>query len=62
MLTLTIKHNEIIRIGDAMLYVDKKGNQVRIHIDAPKSIKIARLKADIIRNPDKKTITVVMRD
>lgn len=61
MLTLTLKHNEIIRVGEAMLFIDKKGNQLRIHIDAPKTIRVARLKADIVKHPDGKTISVVMR-
>lgn len=61
MLTLTLKHNEIIRVGEAMLFIDKKGNQLRIHIDAPQTIRVARLKADIIKHSDGKTISVVMR-
>ena len=61
MLTLTVKHNEIIRVGDAMLFIDKRGNQLRIHIDAPKTIRVARLKADIIKNPDGKNFSVAIR-
>lgn len=62
MLTLTVKHNEIIRVGDAMLFIDKKGNQLRIHIDAPKTIRVARLKADIVKHADGKNFSVAVRE
>lgn len=61
MLTLTVKHNEIIRVGEAMLFIDKNGNQLRIHIDAPKTVRVARLKADIIKHSDGKTFSVAVR-
>lgn len=45
MLVLTVKLNELIRIGEAVIKV-KKGNrkgQLRVVIDAPKSVIIRRI-------------------
>jgi len=45
MLTLTVKDNETLHIGDdSQIKVQRNGNQTRVSIDAPREIPILREK------------------
>lgn len=42
-LVLTVKKNEVIQVGDSLIFVEKTENgNMRLHIEAPKEVKISR--------------------
>lgn len=44
-LCVTIKYGDLVKVGDAFVMVEKYGsNQIKVMIDAPKQVKIERIK------------------
>ena len=43
MLAITVKFNEVVKIGDALIFVEWRGGaQCQMRIEAPKEIKVER--------------------
>jgi len=43
MLAITVKFNEVVRVGDALIFVEwRGGSQCQMRIDAPKEIRVDR--------------------
>ena len=45
-LVLTLRFNEVMKIGDTLIKLEKtkSSTQVKVHIDAPREIRVDRLK------------------
>lgn len=44
-LCITLKYGDLVKVGDAILMVERyASNQIRVNIEAPKKVKIERIK------------------